>query len=214
MNAALGRVVDAERRARPPRVDVITQSRESGYVNLGTFAAAATLLVACAPTFPTPAPPPGEPVPPLSEPLAAASPPSLKPGGSTPVLKGPAELWTRVVDGDRFMPIFATAAGAEASERVDRQPKVGYAEVVYRRGKYELATVTILDTMGVPGVRERFEDAKETAAGFPLKTSGFTKSTVLVGDRFQVQVQSQRLEAAERKTLLEKMDLKALQTLK
>lgn len=120
----------------------------------------------------------------------------------------------KMVDGAKLLPTFTPASAGGATDRVDRPTKEGFAEVVYKKDKDDLATITITDTLGVPGVRDDYKDAKETAAGFPLKTSGYAKSAILVADRFQVQIQSPRLKAPERKAWLEKMDLKALQALR
>lgn len=120
----------------------------------------------------------------------------------------------RMVDGQKLSPFLLSASAAGATERVDRPAKEGFAEAVYKKGKDDLATVTITDTAGVPAVRDDYQGLKETAAGYPLKTSGYTKSAVLVADRFQVQVLSPRLKAPERKAWLEKMDLKALGAVK
>jgi hypothetical protein len=118
-----------------------------------------------------------------------------------------------MVDGARLAPFLLAAAAVDATERVERPSKEGFAEAVYRKGKDDLATITITDTAAVPAVRDDYKDSKETAGGFPLKTSGYAKSAVLAGP-FQVQVQSQRLKAPDRKAWLEKMDLKGLAAVK
>lgn len=133
------------------------------------------------------------------------------PTSTAPVLASAAVA--KMVDGARFVPVFAPAEVFGATERQDRPTKQGFAEAAYKKGKDDLATVTITDTTGVPGVRDDYKDPRETVAGFPLKTSGYTKSAILVADRFQIQIQSQRIKAPERKALFEKMDLEALQAL-
>lgn len=126
-----------------------------------------------------------------------------------------AEATAKMVDGAKLAPLLpAFSAVTGATERVERPAKAGFAEAVYKKGKDDLATITITDTTGVAGVADDYKDSKETAAGFPLKTSGYTKSAILVASRFQVQIQSPRLKAPERKGILEKMDLKALAALK
>jgi hypothetical protein len=118
----------------------------------------------------------------------------------------------KLVDGAKLAALLPTAAnvGSGATDRVDRPAKEGYAEAVYKKGKDDLVTITITDTTGVPAVRDDYKDSQETVAGFPLKTSGYTKSSALISNRYQVQVQSPRLKAPERKALIEKLDLKAL----
>jgi hypothetical protein len=143
-----------------------------------------------------------------ASPAHAAPPPP-----STAVAEAKAAV-ARMVEGAKLLPAFTPAAAGGATERVDRPTKEGVAEVVYKKGKDEIATITITDTIEIPAVREDYKDAKEKVDGFPLKTSGYAKSAILVADRFQVQIQSQRLKAPERKAWLEKMDLKALQALK
>lgn len=116
----------------------------------------------------------------------------------------------KMVSGEKLAPALLPAAAVGATDRVDRPAKEGFVEAVYKKGKDDLATVTITDTAGVPAVRDDYRGSKETAAGYPLKTSGYTKTAVLVADRFQIQIQSPRLKAPERKAWIEKMDLKAL----
>lgn len=126
----------------------------------------------------------------------------------------PADAVAAMVDGARFQPLFPAADMDGATSRVERPAKAGMFEVVYKKGKDDLATLTITDTFAEPRVKDDYVGAKETAGGFPLKTSGYVKSAILVADRFQVQLSSPRLKPDQRKAWLEKVDLKGLAALK
>jgi hypothetical protein len=124
------------------------------------------------------------------------------------------EALAKAVDGAAFKPFFPAAGLDGTTDKVERAPKGGVMEVVYKKGKDEVATVVISDTTTDPRVRDDYKGAAEKVAGYPLKTSGYAKSAVLVADRYQVQIASQRVKADGRKAWLEKVDLKGLAALK
>lgn len=115
-----------------------------------------------------------------------------------------------MVDGAKLLAVFPPVGLDGATAKTERPTKEGFAEVVYKKGDAEVATVTITDTSAVPAVRDDYKDAKEKVGDSPLKTSGNYKSAMLVADRFQVQIQSQRLKAPQRQAWLEKVDVAAL----
>ena len=124
------------------------------------------------------------------------------------------EALAKAVDGASFKPFFPAPGLDGTTEKVERTPKGGMMEVVYKKGKDEVATLVITDTTTDPRVRDDYKGASEKVAGHPLKTSGYAKSAVLVADRYQVQITSPRVKAEGRKAWLEKVDLKGLAALK
>ncbi|HEU4411928.1 MAG TPA: hypothetical protein VFS43_42195 [Polyangiaceae bacterium] len=120
----------------------------------------------------------------------------------------------RAVDGAAFKPFFPAPGLDGTTEKVERAPKGGVMEVVYKKGKDEVATLVISDTATDPRVRDDYQGATERVGGHPLKTSGYFKSALLVADRYQVQITSPRVKAEGRKAWLEKVDLKGLAALK
>lgn len=120
----------------------------------------------------------------------------------------------KMVDGEKLKPFFPAVGMDGTTDKAERPPKEGMMEIAYKKGKDDVAVIVITDTVGEPRVKDDYAGSKETAGGFPLKTSGYFKSAILVGDRYQVQITSQRLKADQRKVWLEKMDLKGLSALK
>ena len=113
-------------------------------------------------------------------------------------------------DGAAFAPFFPAAGDDGTTDKVNRAPKQGSAEVLYKKGNYEVVTILISDTAAAPAVRDDYKSATEKAGGYPLKTSGQNKSAALVADRFEVTVSSPRLKPEQRKVWIEKVDLKGL----
>lgn len=120
----------------------------------------------------------------------------------------------KMVDGAKFKPFFPAVGMDGTTDKAERPPKEGMMEIAYKKGKDAVAVIVVTDTAGEPRVKDDYAGAKDTAGGYPLKTSGYFKSAILVADRYQVQITSQRLKADQRKAWLEKMDLKGLAALK
>lgn len=120
----------------------------------------------------------------------------------------------KMVDGAKLKPFFPAAGMDGTTDKAERPPKEGMMEIAYKKGKDDVAVIVVTDTAGEPRVKDDYAGVKDTAGGYPLKTSGYFKSAILVADRYQVQITSQRLKADQRKAWLEKMDLKGLAALK
>lgn len=149
-----------------------------------------------------------------------SAPPAQTPQGTPPFTAAqtpaaPAPIAAAaMVDGARFLPFFPTAGPDGTTDRVERPAKAGYAEVSYRKGKDEVVVVTITDTSAEPRVRDDYAGTKERVGDAPLKTSGYSKTAMLVGGRFQVQVASPRLPPGRRRAWLEGIDQAALQSVR
>ncbi|MEP7126855.1 MAG: hypothetical protein ABJE95_38345 [Byssovorax sp.] len=120
----------------------------------------------------------------------------------------------KMVDGARFKPFFPATGLDGATDKVEQPSKEGLQEIAYKKGKDDVAVMIISDTAGEPRVKDDYVGARDAVSGYPLKTSGYAKTAILVADRYQVQITSQRLKADARKAWLEKVDLKGLSALK
>ena len=110
------------------------------------------------------------------------------------------------VEGSAFNRLFP-ADGIDGYKRVFTQEKDGFAEAKLQKDGKDVATISLADSVNDAAAKEKFAKATEKLAGHPLVTVGKNQSAVLVKDRYQVKVSSMTLDAAARKTLLEKFDL-------
>ena len=76
--------------------------------------------------------------------------------------------------------------------------------------------MAISDTLNTPTAAAKFQQSTTSIGGFPSVQQGSTATAVLVADRYQVKVLSRdsSFTASDRKTWLEKFDLKGLSRLK
>lgn len=131
--------------------------------------------------------------------------------GARPTPSTPAPSVTAgQTDGKDFLPFFPDKGMDETTEKIVRATKAGMAEVAYKKGKDDVITVVVIDTQATPAMRNDFKGATEKVSGYPLKTSGYFKSAILVGDRYQVSAMAQKLKPEARNKWLEKMDLAGL----
>jgi hypothetical protein len=114
------------------------------------------------------------------------------------------------VDGQVFLPFFPDKGMDDTTDKIVKPTKAGMAEVTYKKGKDDVITIVVNDTQATPAIRDDYKSATDKLGAYPLKTSGYFKSAILVGDRFQVSATSQKLKADARKKWLEKMDLAGL----
>lgn len=94
---------------------------------------------------------------------------------------------------------------------VFKQEKTGFAQASLQRGGNEIGMLSVFDTRSNPDARDKYKDAKDKVGGHPVVVGEKTTS-ILVADRFQVQVQSEgdALPAEDRARWLEKFDLTGL----
>src|SRR5688572_23369668 len=72
-----------------------------------------------------------------------------------------------MADGSKLLAVFPPTGLDGATSKVERPTKEGFAEVVYKKGADDVATITITDTTAVPAVRDDYKGAKENVAGSP-----------------------------------------------
>ena len=118
------------------------------------------------------------------------------------------------VAGSKFNALFPKSHGD--FEVVYTQEKVGFAEAALKEKGKDVATLAIFDTVSNPEAAAKYAESKEKLEGYPLMAVGSNGSTILVGDRFQVQVRSKTddFTEADRKEWLGMFDLEALAGLK
>ncbi|WP_442957387.1 hypothetical protein [Phormidium sp. CCY1219] len=118
------------------------------------------------------------------------------------------------VAGGQFNKFFPSAAGEY--QRVYAQEKRGFAEAKLKRGGKEVAMLSISDTANNPNAVRKFQNSTQTIGGYPAVSVGSKGTAVLVGDRFQVKVQSRdpSFSASDREAWLQKFNLNGLRQLK
>lgn len=94
---------------------------------------------------------------------------------------------------------------------VFKQEKTGFAQASLYRNNDMLGTMSIFDTRSNPSARDKYASAAKKIAGYPAEETE-NATTILVADRFQVQLQSEgtALTAEDRAAWLEKFDLAGL----
>lgn len=96
------------------------------------------------------------------------------------------------------------------------QEKKGFAEAKLKQDGKDVAMLSVSDTTSTPQAAQKYQSSTEKLAGFPVMDIGSTQTGVLVGDRFQVKVQSRdaAFTKEDRRTWLQKFDLKGIASLK
>jgi hypothetical protein len=118
----------------------------------------------------------------------------------------PPAVEVKPTEGSAFNKLFP-ADGTDGYKRVFTQEKSGFAEAKLQKDGKDIATVSLADSANDDTAKEKFAKSTEKLGDHPLVTVGKNQSAVLVKDRYQVKVSSPTLDAAARKTLLEKFDL-------
>ncbi|MBW4631335.1 MAG: hypothetical protein KME30_05360 [Iphinoe sp. HA4291-MV1] len=100
-------------------------------------------------------------------------------------------------------------------QRVYTQEKKGFAEAKLKQDGKDLAVLSISDTQAVKGATNpaaKFVNSPKTIAGYPAVSQGSTGTAILVGDRYQVKVQSRdpSFTEADREAWLKKFNLNGL----
>jgi hypothetical protein len=115
--------------------------------------------------------------------------------------------------GGEFNKFFPSAEAGY--QRVYTQEKKGFAEAKLKKDGKDLAVLSISDTQAVKGSANpaaKFVGTPKTIAGYPAVSQGTTGTAILVGDRYQVKVQSRdpSFTETEREAWLQKFNLSGL----
>lgn len=100
-------------------------------------------------------------------------------------------------------------------QRVFTQEKKGFAEAKLKKDGKDVAVISVNDTQAIKGSANpaaKFVNSSKTIAGYPAVTQGTSGTAILVGNRYQVKVQSRdpSFTEADREALLQKFNLNGL----
>lgn len=100
-------------------------------------------------------------------------------------------------------------------QRVFTQEKKGFAEAKLKKDGKDLAVISINDTQAIKGSANpaaKFVNSSKTIAGYPAVSQGTTGTAILVGNRYQVKVQSRNplFTEGDREAWLQKFNLDGL----
>ncbi|MDX1932204.1 MAG: hypothetical protein SFU56_06340 [Capsulimonadales bacterium] len=164
------------------------------------------MLVGCdAGTETAPTPPPGNPAsertstsPPAGGGMMARQPGSI-PAPTGPVAQGGDFNRHFPKDGDGFDVVFT-------------QEKKGFAMAELRKGGKKVATLSVSDIAANLSALEKYNRSTQEVGGYPASNVGSQGSSILVGEKFQVQVRStdSSFSARDREAWLQKFDLSGL----
>jgi hypothetical protein len=120
----------------------------------------------------------------------------------------------KAVTGGQFNKFFPSAGGGY--QRVYTQEKQGFAEAKLKKGGTDVAVMSINDTASIPSTKLKFKQSSQTIAGYPAVNQGQNITSILVGDRYQVKVQSRdaSFTQSDREAWLKKFNLGGLSRLR
>ncbi len=96
------------------------------------------------------------------------------------------------------------------------QEKVGTSQAKLKKSGKEVATLTVTDLASNPKTRDKYLTTSTKVGNYPSTTVGSLGTSILVGERFQVQVRSkdQTFSASDREAWLKKFNLTSIANLK
>ena len=99
--------------------------------------------------------------------------------------------------------------------RAFSQEKKGFVEAKLNKAGTIVATLAVSDTASNPKAAAKYQKSSAKIAGYPAASSGSKGTSILVGNRFQVQVRSQdaSFTQADREAWIQKFDLRGLASL-
>ena len=103
-------------------------------------------------------------------------------------------------------------SGGGGYERVYTQEKQGFAQAQLKRGGQDVALLSISDTAANPSAANKFQQSNLKIGGYPAVQEGSKGTAVLVGDRYQVKVQSRdpSFTQSDREAWLQRFNLNGL----
>ena len=106
-------------------------------------------------------------------------------------------------------------ASGEGFTLVFTQEKAGFVQATLKQNGADVASLAIADLIDNAEARAKFAGSTERIAGHPYAPSGSKGSTLLVADRYQVQVRSlaDTFDEAARRSWLTKFQLDTLAAL-
>jgi hypothetical protein len=121
---------------------------------------------------------------------------------------------SKPVEGGKFNKFFP--AGGGGYQRVYTQEKPGFAEAKLKKSGQDVAVISISDTASNPSAAQKFQQSSQKIGGYPAVNQGSNGTAVLVGNRYQVKVQSRSpgFTQSDREAWLQKFDLSGLSRLR
>jgi hypothetical protein len=115
--------------------------------------------------------------------------------------------------GSEFNKLFPADGGGY--NRVFTQEKKGFSEANLKKGGKVVAQLAISDTTSTPATAKSYSNSTKKVAGYPAKTLGKTKTSILVG-KYQVSAISKdpSFTESDREAWLQKFNLAGLSRLK
>jgi len=128
----------------------------------------------------------------------------------TPNAPNRAPVVGKPLSGATFNKFFPAASGGY--QRVYTQEKQGFAEAKLKKGSKDLAVLSISDTANNPTAVQKFQQSSQKIGGYPAVSQGNNGTAILVGDRFQVKIQSRdpAFTQSDREAWLQKFNLSGL----
>jgi len=116
--------------------------------------------------------------------------------------------------GSQFNKFFPKGSGG--FQTVAAQEKKGFAEYKLKQGGKDVAVLSINDTISTPTAAAKFNSSTQKIAGYPAVNQGSNGTAILVGDRYQVKVQSRdaSFTQSDREAWLQRFNLSGLARLK
>lgn len=105
---------------------------------------------------------------------------------------------------------FVPKEGIEGTKRIAVAEKEGFTHWKYQKDGKDLLMVYIVDTNNIPDSKAKYATAKEKYETYPMTTLGKKQTTILVGDRYQVKLESEALDHEARKAWFKQCDLAGL----
>ncbi|NEO87309.1 MAG: hypothetical protein F6J87_24070 [Spirulina sp. SIO3F2] len=127
--------------------------------------------------------------------------------------KGATAVVEEAIAGSQFNAFFPAAEGDY--DVVYTQEKTGFAQAKLKQSGTDLAVLSIADITSNPSAADKYANSTNEINGYPTVEQGKNGTGALVGDRFQVKVQSRSedFSASDRQTWLAKFDLDGLAAL-
>jgi len=117
------------------------------------------------------------------------------------------------VAGDSFNRFFPKTTGND--DLVYTQEKTGFAQAKLIQSGEEVALLSVFDISSNPTAADKFAQSTQSINDFPVVAEGNSSTVMLVGDRFQIKVQSraESFTEGDRLDWLQKFDLNGIAAL-
>lgn len=145
---------------------------------------------------------------------AAAPPSDFDAAQSASTEKGATAVVEDAIAGSQFNAFFPAAESDY--DVVYTQEKTGFAQAKLKQSGTDLAVLSIADIASNPSAADKYASSTAQIGGYPTVEQGKNGTGALVGDRFQVKVQSRSEDftPSDRQAWLAKFDLDGLAALK